>query len=691
MRAVIASFVVFLALVAGCGRGDDLPGDIRIVTDPQWEPALRELVALTPYSGLHLATPDDDDTSGGGDYLITVVSDASIPAEGFRLSDSEAAITVQASDVLGAQYGVAAALEALGFRFRHPADTYVPHAPVLRAVDNRVQSPAIRVRGFQLHTLHPIEAYFAMWEPGPGSLSDAKRIIDWTIKNRGNYVQWVGLDDIIFDEARRGPWLEHTKAILEYGRARGVKFGTNFQLFRKSNHQQAFDLITEADAAVRPYAEQIAERLPLITTAGVTFDVYHLSFGEFINLPPDQFVGAIDEVERQLHALVPDAEMHGLVHVGDSPRQRLDYMGENLIFYFLLKFASPRIVPDIHTVMYFDLFEDAGGAYEHDSFGEHLAYLRARMCAGQKVSYLPETAYWVAFDNSVPQFMPLYVRSRWLDLARIRAVPGPCGTLDQHILFSTGWEWGYWLGDVASLRASYALPSSPDALIEEQFAPDLGPDVARVITRLMDAQRDALIGQRLAAYVAGRDAIIDQFADGTDRAINAAPDRIDPREMTPDMIPGFEATVLSDLDRYADRMDQLWTELSAFDLPDSRWGREVRDGFASNRMRAQFLQDFYRAGIAAVRGDTATAELHYARAERWLAAAKEVVTERHADLHDTHQRRLVDASDNKTTFQYGYLFYADNLCYWRRELAQVRNLIDGTSTPEPACYFGRAD
>ncbi len=688
MRAVLTTLVVFFAV--GCGRGDDLPGDIRIVTDPQWESALRELVTLTPYKGLHLVTPDADDERGGGDYLITVVADDTIPAEGYRLSDTKAAITVYASDVLGAQYGVSASLEALGFRFRHPYDTYVPHTPKMRSVDGAVQSPAIRLRGFQLHTLHPIEAYYAMWEPSPGNLADAKRIIDWTIKNRGNYVQWVGLDDIIFDESRLGPWLEHTKAIHEYGRARGVKFGINLQLFRAANLQQSFDLIGEANAAVKPYADQIAERVPLITTMGVTFDIYHISFGEFFSIDSDQFVATLNEAERQLNLAAPNAEVHGFVHVGNAERQRIDYQGENIIFYFLVKFASATLIPDIHTVMYYDMFEDAGGAYHHDQFDEHLAYLRQRMCAGQKVSYVPETGYWIAFDNSVPQFFPLYVRSRWLDLARIRDMPGPCGTLDQHILFTTGWEWGYWLNDVASLRASYALTETPDQLVHEQYAPDMGYAVSSVVTRMMNAQREALIEKRLAAYIAGRDAIIDGFGAG-EGSIIAAPDRLDPREMTPDMLDGFEASVMIDLDRYTDRLDVLWKELSAFELPRSRWGRELRDGFASNRLRAHFIQDFYRAGIAAIRGDKATAEKHYADAVRILEEEKVVVADRHADLHDTHQRRLVDAGSNKTTFQYGYLFYADNLCYWRRELVQVRNLIDGTSTPEPSCFFARAD
>src|SRR5690606_9551027 len=102
-------------------------------------------------------------------------------------TDSGDAWTVSARDILGAQYGVAAALENLGFRFRHPAATYVPRQPADRGEElGIVHQPQVRVRGFQLHTLHPIEGYFAFWEPSPRNGHDARRIIDWMIKNRGN-------------------------------------------------------------------------------------------------------------------------------------------------------------------------------------------------------------------------------------------------------------------------------------------------------------------------------------------------------------------------------------------------------------------------------------------------------------------------------------------------------------------------
>ena len=126
----------------------------------------------------------------------------------------------------------------------------------------------------------------------------------------------------------------------------------------------------------------------------------------------------------------------------------------------IVKFCDAALIPELHTVMFYDLYEDAGGAYGHDDFAEHRAYLLDRIAAGQPAAYFPESAYWVAFDDSVQLYLPLYVRSRWLDLDRLAADPAAHGKpLDEHLIFSSGWEWGYWLGDYAALRASYQRPA----------------------------------------------------------------------------------------------------------------------------------------------------------------------------------------------------------------------------------------
>ena len=664
-----AGLVAVLLLLASCS-GDDLRGNITIVSDPQWEPALRELAALTPYSGISVGT------DAGDGYQIVVTDDASIPLEGYRLAAEGDTLLVRAHDVLGAQYGVTAALETLGFRFRHPFDPYIPRVPVVTGIDGQLHQPDIRVRGIQLHTLHPIEGYFAFWEPGAGSTNDAHRIIDWVVKNRGNFLQWVPLDNIQKPETHEA-WQPFQRELIDYAHMRGIRVGINIQIYGASNLQNAYDLVDEEAMPVGP---QVAERLPPITK-DLPYDVYTLSFGEFFNADSQAFIDAINEVRRQLKAAAPQAETHALIHVGD--KQKVQFMGEELIYYFLVKFADAEIIPNVHTVMFYNLFEDAGGAYHHDNFIDHRLFLQEKMCAGERVAYQPETAYWVAFDTSVPQFYPLYVRSRLLDLEMLQRPEGPCGTLDQHYLFSTGWEWGYWLNDVTSLRASYELMTPANAIAAE-LAPDLGLPAAGLVTRMMEVQHERVMLGRLTGYLVGRDAVIDI---GRAADIVSQPDRVTFDQLVTGQGRDEVIFMLFQLRRYADELDALDAQLAALDLRDSRWSRELTDSFAINRLRARFVLATYEATLASIDGDPATAATRFGHAEELLARARTVVKRRHGDLHDTHGRRLLDKTTNQTFYQFGYLFFADNLCYWDRELVQVGGVLGSTTAVPPSCFF----
>ena len=658
--------LVVAALLVACG--DNQHGNISVEPGP-WGFAVGELVALTPYRGLSLGSD--------GDFAIAVVDDAAIPSEGFRveaLGDQHWA--VHAHDVLGAQYGVADALENLGIRFRHPFDTYTPGLPVDEATSGPLHQPQVRVRGFQLHTLHPIESYWAMWEPSPGSTNDAHRIINWVIANRGNFLQWVALDDIISQSDRFAAWKPFTQEIIAYAHQRGVRVGVGIELFGQSNLQLAFDLSEDTSGTI-PISQEVAQRLPILTT-DLAWDVYSLSFGEFFDVDPDKFITAVDEVASQLRTLAPGAEMHADVHVGAN--QRVDYMGQNLLYYFLVQFADPTIVPDIHTVMYYDLFEPTDGAYHHTDFSEHRQYLENRMCANQKAAYFPEDAYWVAFDNSVPQLLPLYLRSRWLDLNQLAAAG--CGPLDEHLIFSSGWEWGYWMNDVSSLRNSYELSASFGDVIAQQLAPDLG-DAAGVVSRLAEDQHTALMDDQLAAYLASRDAAIDLGRGGN---IVSQPDRItfDDLVASGDTI-GFTQSVLAPLASYSTALDARAAELDALSLPESRWTSELRDGLEIDRLRAKFIASAYRAVVDHLTG--ADAQADFDRAQALIEQAQAVVTRRGADLHDTHGRRLLDRGINQTYYQYGYLRNADTLCFWNRELVQVGAILGNTTETPLNCLF----
>ncbi|CAN5792039.1 hypothetical protein BH11MYX3_BH11MYX3_13690 [soil metagenome] len=669
MRA--AAVVVAILLCASCG--DNLRGSITIVTDPTWDAQLREFASLTPYGGLTVGTDP------GNGYQIVVVDDPAIPLEGYRIETETDLMRVHAHDVLGAQYGVSAVLESMGFRFRHPFDALVPGVPTPTPIDTSVHQPQIRVRGIHLHTLHPAEGYFAVWEPGAGGTNDAHRIIDWVIKNRGNYLQWVSLDNINKPDAYAA-WQPFTRELIDYAHFRGIRVGLGVQLFGQSNLQLAFDLSDDKTGTV-PIANEISARLPIITK-DLPFDAYDLSFGEFFNAEPQKFVDSVNEVAKQLRTFAPQAELHALVHVGAE--QKVQFMGEELIYYFLVKFTDPAVIADIHTVMFYNLFEPAGGAYQSDNFFQHRDYLRERMCAGNKGSYQPETAYWVAFDDSVPQFFPLYVRSRLHDLAELQKPAGPCGVLDQHTLFSTGWEWGYWLNDVASLRASYELTGNLLDALTYQLAPDLGPRAAALVERLANAQHDDVMIDKLTGYLVGRDSVIDL---GRTLDIISQPDRVTFDQLAAGMGRAEVEGMLTVLARHIAVLQGLVGELDDLSLPDTRWSAELRAGFRIDLVRAQFVEANYQAAIAQLDGDPAGARRRWDAAKDLLGDAREVVHARHADLHDTHGRRLLDKTSNQTFYQFGYLYFADTLCYWQRELDQVGSMLGFPPPSQLSCFF----
>lgn len=610
----------------------------------------------------------------GGERRVTVVADpaaelarrggfviAVVPrddcTECYRLEGTGQQLTVHGGVPLGVQYGLAHAMELFGYRFFHP---WRGVASLKEAVSVPADEFAPEVdlrRGLHLHTLHPIEPYYDFWESGEANLEGARRTIDFIVKNRGNYVQWCALDDILNRGADNHA---HLKAIVDSAHSRGVKTGVAIQLFGKSNLQNAFDLIDD-DPDV---GGEMRRRLHLLLD-GTGFDHVSLSFGEFFGADPALFIQRIDEAYAAIHEVAPDATVSGTIHLGDQPSLKVTYMGETLLYYFLVKYARPELTPWIHTVMFYDLYENAGGAYFHQDFRDHRAFIEGRLAAGTPVGYHPESAYWVAFDNSVPLYLPLYMRSRWVDLKGLAAA----GRLRDHVLFSTGWEWGYWQTDAATLRMTYRLPESWAGPVRDFFA----ADVADLIERFGEAQHDGLMVKRLAPYLAGRDQLIDA---GRQLGIVSQPDRVLFEDIA--ATPDFRARVLEPLKAFADALTALDSE-RAWPVDDP-FLAELADGFEITARRARFAFDVNKAAA-----DLDAAAITSAEAE--LAAAKAITSRRRKGMHDPDVKPILRATPNATFYQYGYLREADTLCFWERELAQVRRLVLHTQDVVPGCVL----
>jgi hypothetical protein len=685
-------FLFVLVMTTSCGAPAAPPVEMPIYVTTEQQAIAEAFVRDLPSAlaaGVRVV-PDPAATvaeAGEGTTRIALVADASLGAESYRLETAAEGFVVRGGVPLGVQYGLAHLLEAMDVRFFHPQESFVPAA--LRTPDpsifGAVVTPEIDQRGLHLHTIHPIEAYFDFWEPSEAHLRDAERTIDWLVKNGGNYLTYPGLNDVIPEGAVRDAWLEHSRAIIEYAHMRGVRMGMGIQIFAGASLQRAFVLVPTGTTDLRPVVE---ERLSIL--AMLPLDSIQLSFGEFSGEDPDAFIAAIDLVYDAVQRVLPGATVTATVHVGNYASTRVTYMGEMILYYFLVRFATPEVVPWIHTTMYFDLFESAAGAYGHEEFDEHREYLFDRLEAGQPVGYHPETAYWVAFDNSVPLYLPLYMRNRMLDLRmiRARALANGHADLEDHVVFSSGWEWGYWQNDWTVLRTSFHLPATDGELLHDMLDPlPHGADMVPIVSDLIEVQRRAFIDERLSGYTGGRDAT---FRLGELMGVYSQPLRVSidaVHAMTPTDRMGYRTTVAEPLARLATDCMALEARVDALGIdPNDRWLSEIADGVEIDRLRAQHAAAL--ASATADYGDGLDVAPSLAAMEALEAEAAVVVARRLAGFHDPDGDELVaDDRPSALLYQYGYLREANELCFWRRDRIELGNASGVTDLRVPGCVL----
>ncbi|MFO0714059.1 MAG: hypothetical protein U0353_29650 [Sandaracinus sp.] len=689
--ALLASMI---SALGACGPSEPPPPPVAMpifVTADARAP-IDAFVSFLPAS-LDAGTRTADDpiaamtSATEGSRRIALVVEPSRCEGCFRLEHTDAGFVVRGDAPLGIQYGLAALLEGMGVRFLHPQRTFVPAtlAEPEPSLFDHDEEPAIAQRGLHLHILHPIESYYDLWEPSEDNLHEAERTLHWLVANRANYVTWTALDDLQGRvEARREALRAHQRAILDHAHLRGLRVGLGIQIFGLSNLQKAFDLV---DAGDDP-ATSIPTNLAYLE--GLPYDAIQLSFGEFFSADPDAFVHAIELAYDGVHAMLPDAEVTGTVHVGNFEDTRVTYMGQEMLYYFLVQYADRPVRPWVHTVMYYGLWGDAGGSYNHESFDEHRAFLLDRLRMGREVGYHPETAYWVAFDVNVPTYLPLYIRARWDDLDHLRdaAEAGGFGGLEDHVVFSSGWEWGYWQNDWAVMRMSWRTPDGYEALAHDMLAPlPDGPAAADAIVALTELQQDALIDHRLAAYLAGQDAT---FQLGYDRGFWSQPRRpsmAELRAMSPEERATFQLEVVDRLATLASDTRAVLDEVEALGAVDAEpFLSELRDGIAIDVARTEHAHALWQAAVHASAGEDASAD--EAALDAAIEAARGIVARRHAALFDPDPDEiLAERLRNALRYGYGYLREANDLCFWERERIEYRREFHGDTTDVPGCVL----
>lgn len=592
-------------------------------------------------------------------------------------------LLVYAPDAGDLAAGAYALLETLGARFFHPKQELVPQlgAPRVPAALDVWRAPAARRRGLQPHTLHPIEYLWTFMVPGAENLADAKRFVDWLVKTGQNYVQWPLLSTVDW-----ASWTPHAKAILDYAHARGVRVGAVPQVWGGSSLQNNYVLVSDA----AKWQEQMAAGLDKLMQ--LPWDAVELALGEFTGADPQSVIDWLDFAVDHLMTANPALEVNVQNHVGNYPQLWVQYQGQTIFYYHLPRYCDARLGQSVHTLSLFDVYRP-WATYAHPSFWLQHDYIGQEI-GSRRVTYFPESAYWISADIDVPLFLPEHVYSRWLDIHRLTSELADAGLpgLDGHVTFTSGHEWGYWLTDYLVAKMLWSPGEPLDAFVGH-YAGAYGscaPDVASALSSFIGLQTTYLFDQRLLAYVQGENRTVDL---GYDAGLETHPKRVEFEEvlaMSAGDLAAFEANVVAGLEAFdADAgplEDAIAARCRGADATIAPWCGELRDGVAVVRLRARHAALLYRAVLASARGQDGAPLV--AQASAVTDAAAQIIARREA-AYRADVDRVTGTQHNATIYAYGYLRQAHTQCYWRRREEQVTFLL-ANGAPEglislPSC------
>jgi hypothetical protein len=426
---------------------------------------------------------------GAGDWECPALAPEETALLPFVAGDTDG-LRLCGGDGLGRQYAVYQYLFGLGFRFVHPEQTVVPalqSLPIGRPQSTpETTSPELSLRGFHIHTQHPLELLEALLTNNPAEVELAERYIDWLVRNQQNTLQWILLDSVPINDT-----LAQAERVVSYAHRRGVKVigQTSFL----SNQQNAHRLVDPSNAL--DDIEELKQNLDVLLT--VPWDAINANLGasEFSPTDSNETILFMNEAADHLE-LTAGIPFYPTNHVPAG----LFAKDFGINFFDLPKFANPNVGTAVHTTMFYGLTGSAP-VYGNTDFSRQREFLVDQV-DDRSIIYFPESAWWLTFDNAIPVFLPVYLSTRADDLNFVSELGG----VDGHITFSSGWEWGYWLTDYLIAHQS-TEPSARLADTMQRLLSPLGEKAIALLSETIEAQREALLEQNLMPFLSGEDTL----------------------------------------------------------------------------------------------------------------------------------------------------------------------------------------
>lgn len=635
---------------------------------------------------------------------------------------------------LGALHGAYALLEELGFAFLHPLAPTVP--PTLGIPSNSIDrrdSPRWDERIIHLHTQHPLELTELLQGWGSAGPDDAAgfeamlpewdRFLEWCIANGENAVEWFLLTaDSWKAFANSDVRVERLAKLVERAHAFGIQAGIDAPIAFAQQHSYRMLPNGGGDGDVNDELAQIDTSIDWLMRAHWDFVNIEAGTSEFTHPEPERMLAWMNEVPKYLDAHYAGTTSAIKVHC--SQGQVADgypdpITGKPINFNMLPHHADPRLGVLPHTVQHYGL-TDPAPTYGNTDFGYMREFIRAEV-GSRRVIWYPESAYWVSFDVDVPLFLPIYADRRLSDL-RLIAADEDAGKLglganagkhiDGQLVFSSGWEWGYWLNDVVAARAAWQ-PESGASSQEAALRSALGArfrvfgeaqnDVLDFVVDVVKAEQELLIEGRAngtapksismrngQAYLQGWETWDDvaKLAQGTpaDAFAMTQPDKLGLVDMRNPLHggPGYSAEVeplLAAMETHfgalADRADTLRSKIPAHarDLYD-----DLADAMRMTALRAKQVHGLYDYVDGYWDTPDATRRARLTEARNALDSAQTIVTDREK-RYRVPADRIAAWRDNPTAYEYGYLWSVRRLFYWWRDEGKA---VDHPTFP---CYL----
>jgi hypothetical protein len=661
----------------------------------------------------------------------------------------------------GVSYGAYAVLQDLGFKFLHPlkaqADGINLDLSRLAKI-SRQEEPFWKTRAVHLHTMHPLELTNLLNGWGVSGPADSKgwddmlpywsMYLEWLTAHKQNGVEWMLLwtpeaGNFNQSELRQSRLKKLTSLAKDWGVDVGVVTPVRFvqqngwTLLR--HHEERKNKPNEE----RDNINEILTNIDWILQCGFTAIGGELGEGEFSSAPPQNTIQELNAIADHLAQQNPPVPYRVKVHVSKNQvatGYKDPMTQKDINFNYLPLYANSKVGVMPHTVQIYSL-NDPAPTYENTDFMDMFRFTKMAATGSvnntkREVLFYPETAYWVSYDVDVPLFLPVYPYRRVQDL-RMLAHDQLAGdmkkkntSIDGQMIFSSGWDWGYWFNDVITAEAAWN--PHMEAINAAQAFQKIITDVFRLnpnetelpiliatiainqhkllVQGMVNSKPPSVIEKRTGiAYLAGVDTF-DEIPmwtrENLPSSLKTAIPLTQPNKFRedwsftlPHLLYMNEIKYNSELKPLLSSMSQVFqsdaNKMKSFATTKAPFGlssalQDFVDGTQITANRANFVFNLYEARLAKSKFFNSTAtEALYEKLGRILSSTESIAQRRKNSIPMQPEHRALitgwknNSVNNPTDYHFGYVWTSYNLFYWKREYNKLR----WSEADKATCYM----